>query len=122
MSESKKLLLEILLTLKEELKKLHANEPTKYNLLSKGGICAFIEGYACMHIIQPSVMQDVRTLFLQLCHKWPECRIDSLNSRDFANCVVSYSEYLEQLSQKVQWVNLRRLELLEFTIKELQNA
>lgn len=111
------MLLTTLLELKVEVLKLHKGEPTKYNLLVIPGICKFITYYLNLGNY---IIPEIKYIFTCICEIWPDCRIDFEGDKDKINCVVSFEVYVEQARQQIQWTNLRRLELLEFSIKYLQ--
>jgi len=112
------LLLTILLELKADVLKLHKNEPTKYNLLNAAGICRFISYYLDDN---NHINPEINYLFKSICGIWPNCRLDLEGNKDTINCVVPYERYYDEFMNKTQWTNLRRLELLEFSIKYLED-
>lgn len=112
------LLLTILLELKADVLKLHKNEPTKYNLLAIAGICRFIGVYLSLN---NHVNPQINYIFRSICVIWPNCRLDDEGNKDTTNCVVPYERYYDEFLNKTQWTNLRRLELLEFSIKYLED-
>lgn len=115
--EHLQLLLTILLELKADVLKLHKNEPINYNLLNIAGICTFIANYLDLN---DHVIPQIIYIFKSICGIWPNCRIDVEGNKDTTNCVAPYERYYDEFLNKTQWTNLRRLELLEFSIKYLQ--
>jgi hypothetical protein len=122
MSDVKRNLLTILLKLKADVLRLNKNEPTEYNLLGQSGICKFLKFVCDVNIVSYDEYIELINLFKSICRSWPNCRRDSYGEIDPINCVCEYDRYYSEYLNRTQWTNLRRLELLEFSIKYLEGS
>lgn len=118
--EHLQLLLTILLQLKTDVLKLHKGEPTEHNLLGQGGICKYLAYICSVNTLCYEQYIDLNNTFRRICYFWPNCRTDINGNKVTVNCVCEYARYCSEYINKTQWTNLRRLELLEFSIKYLQ--
>jgi hypothetical protein len=120
MSDVKRNLLTILMNLKADVLRLNKNEPTEYNLVDQGGICKFLKYLCEINIVSYLEYIKLKNLFKSICNSWPNCRRDHCGFIDPINCVCEYDRYCNEYRNKTQWTNLRRLELLEYSIKYLE--